>query len=93
MLGRRPCSSPIDNSDHICAKGLCFRKNRHLNLEAYCDVDWATSRDDRRSIFGYYVFVGGNLVSWRSKKQVVVTKSTADAEYRLMVLSVCELIG
>jgi hypothetical protein len=73
-------------------KGLWFRKNRHLNLEGYCDADWASSRDDRRSTSGYCVFVGGNLVSWRSKKQAVVAKSTAEAEYRAMALSLCEMM-
>ena len=58
-------------------RGLWFRKNGHLNLEGYCDADWASSRDDRRSTSGYCVFVGGNLVSWRSKKQAVVARSTA----------------
>jgi hypothetical protein len=45
------------------SKGLRFRANCHLNLEGYCDVDWASSRDDRRSTSEYCVFVGGNLVS------------------------------
>jgi hypothetical protein len=73
-------------------KGLWFRKNQHLNLEGYCDADWASSRDDRRSTSGYCVFVGGNLVSWRSKKQVVVARSTAEAEYRAMTLALCEMM-
>ena len=60
-------------------KGLWFRANCHLNLEGYCDTDWASSRDDPRSISGYYVFVGVNFVSWRSKKQVVVSWSAAVA--------------
>jgi hypothetical protein len=73
-------------------RGLWFRKNGHLDLEGYCDADWASSRDDRRSTSGYCVFVGGNLVSWRSKKQAVVARSTAEAEYRAMALSLCEML-
>nr|AAP21414.1 putative polyprotein [Oryza sativa Japonica Group]ABF99446.1 retrotransposon protein, putative, unclassified [Oryza sativa Japonica Group] len=73
-------------------KGLWFRKNGHLNVEGYCDADWASSMDDRRSTSGYCVFVGGNLVSWRSKKQAVVARSTAEAEYRAMALSLSEML-
>ena len=73
-------------------KGLWFRKSKHLDLEGYCDADWASSKDDRRSTSGYCVFVGGNLVSWQSKKQAVVAWSTAEAEYRAIALSLCEMM-
>ena len=49
-------------------KGLWFRSNGHLVIDGYSDADWASCLDDRRSTSGYCVFVGGNLVSWRSKK-------------------------
>jgi hypothetical protein len=73
-------------------KGLMFKSHAHLNVEGYCDADWASCLDDRRSTSGYCVFVGGNLVSWRSKKQSVVSRSTAEAEYRAMSLVVSEML-
>lgn len=74
------------------SKGLLFKKNGHLNVEGYCDADWGSCPDDRRSTSGYCVFVGGNLVTWGSKKQPVVSHSTAEAEYRAMSQSLSELL-
>lgn len=53
-------------------RGLLFESNEHLVIDGYSDVDWASCLDDRRSTSGFCVFVGRNLVSWRSKKQAVV---------------------
>jgi hypothetical protein len=73
-------------------KGLWFKASKHLNVEGYCDADWASCRDDLRSTSGYCVFVGGNLVSWRSKKQAMVSRSTAEVEHRAMALALCEMM-
>ena len=62
-------------------KGLMFSKNNHLNIEGYTDADWAGDILDRKSISGYFTFVGGNLVTWRSKKQKVVTLSSTEVEF------------
>ena len=49
-------------------KGIMFTKTSHLTVEGYTDADWAGSIDDRRSTAGYLTFVGGNFVTWCSKK-------------------------
>ncbi|CAL9018756.1 unnamed protein product [Prunus brigantina] len=69
-----------------------FSKNRDLEVVGYTDADWAGSITDRRSTSGYFTFVGGNLVTWRSKKQNVVSRSSAEAEYRGMAHGICELL-
>ena len=71
---------------------LVFSNNGHLNVKGYTDADWVGSITDRRSTSGYFTFVGGNLVTWRSKKQKVVARSSAEAEFRGMSHGVCELL-
>jgi hypothetical protein len=73
-------------------RGLLYSSNGNLQVECYTDADWAGALDDRRSTSGYCAFVGGNLVTWRSKKQSVVARSTAEAEFRSMAHGVCEVL-
>lgn len=73
-------------------KGLMFWKRDNLQIEVYTDADWAGSSTDRRSTSGYYTFIGGNLVTWRSKKQSVVARSSAEAEFRSLADGICEAI-
>nr|KYP46112.1 Retrovirus-related Pol polyprotein from transposon TNT 1-94 [Cajanus cajan] len=73
-------------------KGILFKQNGNVNLEAYTDADYARSIVDRRSTTGYCTFLGGNLVTWKSKKQSVVAKSSAEAEFRAMAQGICELL-
>lgn len=72
--------------------GLLFEKNEMRNVEAFTDADWAGSVEDRRSTTGYCTKVWGNLVTWRSKKQSVVARSSSEAELRALAQGVCELI-
>ncbi|RVW67994.1 Retrovirus-related Pol polyprotein from transposon RE1 [Vitis vinifera] len=71
-------------------KGLFFEKNQRRDIEVFSDADWAGSVQDRRSTSGYYKYVWGNLVTWRSKKQSMVSKSSAEAEFRAMAHDICE---
>nr|KYP52900.1 Retrovirus-related Pol polyprotein from transposon TNT 1-94 [Cajanus cajan] len=73
-------------------RGILFKRNRNVNLEAYTDADYAGSIVDRRSTTGYCTFLGGNLVTWKSKKQSVVARSSAEAEFRAMAQGICELL-
>ncbi|KAL0553890.1 hypothetical protein IC582_007794 [Cucumis melo] len=73
-------------------KGLMFRKTDKKTIETYTDSDWAGSVVDRKSTSDYCTFVWGNFVTWRSKKQNVVARSSAEAEYRPMSLGICEEI-
>nr|KYP49028.1 hypothetical protein KK1_029231 [Cajanus cajan] len=73
-------------------RGILFKRNSNVKLEAYTNVDYAGSIVDRRSITGYCTFLGGNLVTWRTKKQGVVARSSAEAEFRAMAQGICELL-
>ena len=73
-------------------KGVMFTKGASLSVEGYTNADWASSIDDRRSTTRYLTFVGGNLVTWRSKKQGIIARSSVEVEYRYMAKGICELL-
>ena len=73
-------------------RGLLYKSSGNLQIECYTDADWAGSLDDRRSTSGYCTFVGGNIVTWRSKKQNVVARSIAEVEFRAMAHGVYEVL-
>ena len=71
---------------------MLYENRGHTQVVGYTNADWADSPTDRRSTSGYCVFIGGNLISCKSKKQDVVARSSAEVEYRAMTLATCELI-
>lgn len=73
-------------------KGLLFSKNGGSNIKGYTDADWAGDQTTRKSMSGYFTFVQGSLVTWKSKEQKIVTRSSAETELRDMVHGVCELL-
>jgi hypothetical protein len=71
--------------------GLFFPRNSSLQLLGFSDADWGGCPDSRRSITGYCFFIGNSLICWRSKKQLTVSKSSSEAEYRALASATCEL--
>jgi len=73
-------------------QGLLYEDKGNTHVTGYCDADWAGSPIDRCSTTRYCVFIRGNLISWKSKKHNVVARSSAEAEYREMASTTCELM-
>lgn len=73
-------------------KGLLLAATSQLQLHAYCDSDWGACPLTRRSVTGFFVQLGNTPISWKTKKQHTVSRSSAEAEYRSMASVTCELI-
>ncbi|XP_019240064.1 PREDICTED: uncharacterized protein LOC109220058 [Nicotiana attenuata] len=72
--------------------GIFLSKDTNYGLRAYCDSNWASSPDSRKSISGNIVLLGDSPISWKSKKQSAVSLSSAEAEYRSIRKVVGELV-
>lgn len=71
--------------------GLRFVRSSS-SLSAFSDANWAGCADDPKSIGGFAVFLGSNLVSWQSKKQTTISRSSTAAEYKALDNATAELI-
>ncbi|KAI3685471.1 hypothetical protein L6452_34715 [Arctium lappa] len=73
-------------------QGILLPREGPSNLTAYCDSDWLGCPFTRRSRTGYLLLFGGGPISWKTKKQSVVSRSSAEAEYRAMASTVSEVL-
>nr|GEW02260.1 ribonuclease H-like domain-containing protein [Tanacetum cinerariifolium] len=70
--------------------GLQLYSSTTSTLVAYLDADWAGCSTTRRSTSGYCIFLGNNLLSWSSKRQFTISRSSAEVEYRGVANAVAE---
>ncbi|KAJ4753743.1 hypothetical protein LUZ62_088148 [Rhynchospora pubera] len=72
--------------------GLHVQAASNLDINAYCDADWAGCPVDRRSTTGFCIYLGKNLISWSAKKQPTISRSSTEAEYRALAVTCAELL-
>lgn len=67
---------------------LVFKRSNITNLvdsfTAYSDSEWVGDPDDRQSMTRACIFLGGNLITWLSRKQPTITQSSVEAEYQAL---------
>lgn len=71
--------------------GIFFSASTPLTLHAYSDADWAGNKDDYTSTGAYIVYIGKQHISWASRKQKSVSRSSTEAEYRSVADTAAEL--
>ncbi|GJU46879.1 uncharacterized mitochondrial protein-like protein [Tanacetum coccineum] len=73
-------------------QGILISRSGDPVLTAYCDSDWLGCPYTRRSRTGYMLLLSGTPISWKTKKQSLVSRSSTEAEYRAMASTVSEII-
>ena len=76
----------------ISSTCIYFGKNDHLDILAYTDADWVGDRGGKKSTCRYFTLVGGNLITWRSKKQKVIALSSAEAKFREIAKGITKIL-
>ncbi|GJZ09572.1 uncharacterized mitochondrial protein-like protein [Tanacetum coccineum] len=69
-----------------------FPSTSALDVHAYCDSDWAGDVVSRKLTTGFCIFLGDSPISWKSKKQDVLSKYSTEVEYRAMIVTTTEIV-
>ncbi|KAL2240231.1 UNVERIFIED_CONTAM: Retrovirus-related Pol polyprotein from transposon RE2 [Sesamum indicum] len=95
---QHPCEKHWNAAVHVVrylkrslSTGLFFPSNTNFSLRVLCDADWATCPLTRKSLTGFCIFIGETPISWKTKKQTTVARSSAEVEYRSMATTTCEV--
>ncbi|CAJ2666261.1 unnamed protein product [Trifolium pratense] len=75
-----------------CDKGIFISATAPLTFHAYSDADWAGDKDDYISTTGYLLYLGDTPISWSSRKQRSVARSSTEAEYKALADTASELL-
>ncbi|XP_048431488.1 uncharacterized mitochondrial protein AtMg00810-like [Pyrus x bretschneideri] len=71
--------------------GIVYSAATKPSLKAFSNFDWAADLNTQRSVTGYLVFLGNNPISWQSKKQSSVSRSSTEAEYKALAHTATDL--
>ncbi|XP_019096519.1 PREDICTED: uncharacterized protein LOC109130886 [Camelina sativa] len=91
QITRHDITFAVNKLSTICL-GLFYSSKAELQIQAFADADYNSCVDTRRSTSGFCMFLGTSLISWKSKKQKVVSKSSAESEYRALSVATDELM-
>lgn len=72
--------------------GLKLKKPAHMKLHAFSDANWGDYLDDHTSTLTFVIYFGGNSVSWLSKRQRTVARSSPEAEYHSVANAAAEVM-
>jgi len=73
-------------------QSLLLSSTSSLELRAYFDADHGSDLIDCKSVTGFCIFLNDSLISWKSKKQSIVSQSSNEAEYRAMTFTTKEIV-